>query len=68
MTGPGLGRPRFRLHRAQAMAAGIALTVTEFCRAGQGWSCAAMETVVLDGDIILVAGQTERVESFSRLP
>ena len=66
MTEPGLGRPKFRLHRAQAVASGIALTVTEFCRAGQGWSYAA--TVVLDGDIIVVAGQTERVESFSRLP
>ena len=66
MTEPGLGRPKFRLHRAQAMAAGIALTATEFCRAGQGWNYAT--TVVPDGDIILVAGQTERVESFSRLP
>ncbi|WP_199190156.1 TrkA family potassium uptake protein [Cryobacterium sp. N22] len=44
------------------------VTVTAFYRAGQGWSYATMETVVLDGDIILVAGQTERVESFSRLP
>ncbi|ASD23821.1 TrkA family potassium uptake protein [Cryobacterium zongtaii] len=44
------------------------ITVTAFHRAGQGWSYATMETVILAGDIILVAGQTERVESFSRLP
>ena len=44
------------------------VTVTAFHRAGQGWSYATMETVILEGDIILVAGQTERVESFSRLP
>ncbi|POH64062.1 TrkA family potassium uptake protein [Cryobacterium sp. TMN-39-2] len=44
------------------------ITVTAFHRAGQGWSYATMQTVILAGDIILVAGQTERVESFSRLP
>ena len=44
------------------------VTVTAFHRAGQGWSYATMETVILEGDIILVAGQTERGESFSRLP
>jgi len=44
------------------------VTVTAFHRAGQGWSYATMETVIEEGDIILVAGRTERVESFSRLP
>ncbi|TFD90710.1 TrkA family potassium uptake protein [Cryobacterium lactosi] len=44
------------------------VTVTAYHRAGQGWSYATMETVILEGDIVLVAGQTERVESFSRLP
>ncbi|MGY4859377.1 potassium channel family protein [Cryobacterium sp. AP23] len=43
------------------------VTVTAFHRPGQGWSYATMETVIEQGDIILVAGQTERVESFSRL-
>jgi trk system potassium uptake protein TrkA len=44
------------------------VTVTAFHRAGRGWNYATMETVIEEGDIILVAGETKRVESFSRLP
>ena len=43
------------------------VTVTAFHREGLGWNYATMETVIEEGDIILVAGQTARVESFSRL-
>ncbi|MBX0300923.1 TrkA family potassium uptake protein [Cryobacterium sp. 1639] len=43
------------------------VTVTAFHRAGLGWNYATMDTVIEAGDIILVAGQTQRVESFSRL-
>jgi trk system potassium uptake protein TrkA len=44
------------------------ITVTAYHRAGQGWSYATMDTVIESGDVILVAGQTKRVELFSRLP
>jgi trk system potassium uptake protein TrkA len=44
------------------------ITVTAYHRAGQGWSYATMDTVIEPGDVILVAGQTKRVELFSRLP
>jgi len=44
-----------------------AVTITAFHRNGLGWNYATMETVLEESDIILVAGQSDRVESFSRL-
>lgn len=43
------------------------VTVTAFHRAGVGWSYTTLDTVILDGDVILIAGQSERVEAFSLL-
>jgi len=43
------------------------VTVTAFHREGVGWSYTKLDTVILDGDVILIAGQSERVEAFSRL-
>lgn len=43
------------------------VTVTAFHRPGAGWSYTSLDTVLREGDVILVAGQSERVESFSLL-
>ncbi|MEC5152170.1 TrkA family potassium uptake protein [Cryobacterium sp. GrIS_2_6] len=43
------------------------VTVTAFLHEGAGWSYTTLETVLEAGDVILVAGETERVEAFSRL-
>jgi len=43
------------------------VTITAFERAGVGWSYTTLETVLEQGDIILIAGQPDRVEAFSQL-
>ncbi|WP_241976168.1 potassium channel family protein [Cryobacterium algoricola] len=43
------------------------VTVTAFLRGGAGWNYTTLETVLEADDVILVAGETERVEAFSRL-
>ncbi len=43
------------------------VTVTAFHRDGAGWSYTTLETVVQEGDVILVAGRPDRVEKFSQL-
>ena len=43
------------------------VTITAFHRPGVGWSYTTLETVLEAGDVILIAGQSERVEAFSLL-
>lgn len=43
------------------------VTVTAFHRSGTGWSYTNLDTVLEEGDIILVAGRPDRVEAFSQL-
>ncbi|MEI3868424.1 TrkA family potassium uptake protein [Microbacterium sp. CCNWLW134] len=43
------------------------ITVTAFKSAGQEWQNADGQTVVGDGDAILIVGPTQRVESFAQL-
>jgi trk system potassium uptake protein TrkA len=59
IIGKPLGETRVR--------ASYGVTVTAFHRPGAGWSYTSLDTVLLEGDVILVAGQSERVESFSLL-
>ena len=41
------------------------ITVTAFHRPGVGWSYTSLDTVIEDGDIILIAGESTRVEEYS---
>ncbi|MEO6201318.1 MAG: TrkA C-terminal domain-containing protein, partial [Cryobacterium sp.] len=41
------------------------VTITAFHRPGAGWSYTTVDTVLEDGDTVLVAGETKRVEEFS---
>ena len=43
------------------------VTVTAYHRPGKGWNYTTLETVIEAEDIILIAGQTRKVESFSQL-
>ena len=43
------------------------VTITAFHRPGVGWSYTTLETVLEAGDVILIAGQSEKVEAFSLL-
>lgn len=43
------------------------VTVTAFLRPGTGWSYTTVDTVLEEGDIILIAGQSAKVEAFSQL-
>lgn len=43
------------------------VTVTAFDRPGIDWSYTTLDTVLEAGDIILIAGQPDRVEAFSQL-
>jgi trk system potassium uptake protein TrkA len=43
------------------------VTVSAYFRAGRGWDYTTLETVLEAEDIILVAGETGKVESFSQL-
>ena len=43
------------------------VTVTAFHRPDVGWSYTNVDTVLLEGDVILVAGQSQKVEAFSLL-
>jgi trk system potassium uptake protein TrkA len=43
------------------------VTVSAYYRAGRGWDYTTLETVLEAEDIILVAGETGKVESFSQL-
>lgn len=43
------------------------ITITAFERPGTGWSYTTLDTVLEPGDIILIAGQPDRVEAFSQL-
>lgn len=43
------------------------VTVTAFHRPGVGWSYTTLDTVLEEGDVILIAGQTDKVEAFSQL-
>ena len=43
------------------------VSITAFHRPGVGWSYTTLETVLEAGDVILIAGQSERVEAFSLL-
>jgi trk system potassium uptake protein len=42
------------------------VTITAYKPAGKPWQHATVETVIQAGDLILVAGQTRKVEEFSR--
>lgn len=59
VIGKPLGETRVR--------ANYGVTVTAFHRPGTGWSYTSVNTVLQDGDVILIAGQSERVEAFSLL-
>lgn len=43
------------------------VTVTAFNRPGQGWSYTTLDTTLEADDVILIAGDVRKVESFSRL-
>jgi trk system potassium uptake protein TrkA len=43
------------------------VTVTAFHRPGAGWTYTSLDTVLQDGDIVLIAGAPDRVEAFSQL-
>ncbi|WP_227497130.1 potassium channel family protein [Planctomonas psychrotolerans] len=43
------------------------VTVTAFERPGAGWKYTTVDTVLEPGDIVLIAGQTKKVEAFSQL-
>lgn len=43
------------------------VTITAFHRPGAGWSYTSLDTVIEPGDVILIAGQSEKVEAFSLL-
>lgn len=43
------------------------VTITAFNRPGEGWSYTTLQTVLEPDDIILIAGETSKVESFSQL-
>ncbi|WP_411698906.1 potassium channel family protein [Conyzicola sp.] len=59
IIGVPLGQSRVR--------ATYGVTVTAFHRPGKGWDYTTLETVIEADDIILIAGQTNKVESFSQL-
>ncbi|OUE24195.1 potassium channel family protein [Clavibacter michiganensis] len=43
------------------------VTVTAFHRPSDGWTYTSLDTVLQEGDIVLVAGAPDRVEAFSQL-
>ena len=43
------------------------VTVTAYCRGGAGWDYISLDTILQEGDIILIAGQPDKVEEFSQL-
>jgi trk system potassium uptake protein len=43
------------------------VTVTAFNRPGAGWTYTSLDTVLQEGDIVLIAGAPDRVEAFSQL-
>ncbi|MFP7833182.1 potassium channel family protein [Marisediminicola sp. LYQ134] len=43
------------------------VTVTAFFRPGAGWSYTTLDTVLADGDVILIAGNMAKVEAFGQL-
>jgi len=43
------------------------VTITAFNRPGVGWSYTTLDTVIEPGDVILIAGESKRVEAFSLL-
>ncbi|HZK60271.1 MAG TPA: TrkA family potassium uptake protein [Cryobacterium sp.] len=43
------------------------VTITAFNRPGVGWSYTTLDTVLEPGDVILIAGDSKRVEAFSLL-
>jgi trk system potassium uptake protein TrkA len=43
------------------------VTITAFHRPGAGWSYTSLDTVLHAGDVLLIAGEPSRVESFSQL-
>jgi hypothetical protein len=43
------------------------VTITAYKPAGKPWQHATVETVIQAGDLILVSGQTGKVEDFSRV-
>ena len=59
IIGTPLGQSRVR--------ATYGVTVTAYHRQGKGWDYTTLETVIEANDIILIAGQTDKVESFSQL-
>lgn len=59
VIGVPLGQSRVR--------ATYGVTVTAFHRPGAGWSYTTLDTVLEPGDVILIAGKTEKVEAFSQL-
>ncbi|GAB3605114.1 TrkA family potassium uptake protein [Conyzicola nivalis] len=59
IVGIPLGQSRVR--------ATYGVTVTAFYREGKGWDYTTLETVIEAGDLILIAGQNNKVESFSQL-
>jgi trk system potassium uptake protein len=43
------------------------VTVTAFHRPGAGWTYTSLDTVLEEGDVVLIAGAPDRVEAFSQL-
>jgi trk system potassium uptake protein TrkA len=43
------------------------VTITAFNRPGAGWSYTSVDTVLEAGDVILIAGESRRIEAFSLL-
>lgn len=50
-----------------AVRAKFGVTVSAFHRPGVGWSYTGLDTVLQEGDIILIAGRPDKVEAFSQL-
>lgn len=59
VLGTPLGQSRVR--------ATYGVTITAFNRPRVGWSYTTLDTVLEEGDVILIAGQPDRVEAFSQL-
>ncbi len=52
---------------ASKVRATYGITVTAFHRPGDGWTYTTVDTVLEEGDVILIAGRPDRVEAFSQL-
>jgi len=59
VVGMPLGESRVRANHS--------VTISAYYREGAGWSYTTLETVLKPEDVILVAGETNKVEAFSQL-